>query len=78
MRKHMWDDQAGTFLSVNRDSLKKIPVATIGSWIALMARVPTKRMARRMAEALRTESWQTPLPVPTVDCKDKRWKSVTG
>ncbi len=75
MRKHMWDDEAGTFLSVNRDSLKKVPVATIGSWIALMADVPTARMAARMAEALRTESWQTPLPVPTVDRKDRRWKS---
>ena len=75
MRKHMWDEQAGTFLSVNRDSLKKVPVATIGSWIALMAGVPTAAMAIRMAEALRTENWQTPLPVPTVDRKDKRWKS---
>jgi putative isomerase len=75
MRQHMWDEEAGTFLSVNRDSLKQVPVATIGSWIALMAGVPTTAMARRMAEALRTESWQTPLPVPTVDRKDKRWKS---
>ena len=75
MRQHMWDEQTGTFLSVNRDSLKKVPVATIGSWMALMAGVPTAAMARRMAEALRTESWQTPLPVPTVDRKDRRWKS---
>lgn len=75
MRKHMWDEPAGTFLSVNRDNLEKIPVATIGSWIALMAGVPSGRMARRMAEALWTESWQTPLPVPTVDRKDQRWKS---
>jgi len=28
-----------------------------------------------MAEALRTEHWTTPLPVPTVDRKDRRWKS---
>ncbi len=75
MRRHMWDEEAGTFLSVRRDSLKKVPVATIGSWIALTAGVPTEKMARRMAEALRTESWQTPLPVPTVDRKDKRWKA---
>jgi hypothetical protein len=75
MRQHMWDEQAGTFLSVNRDSLKKVPVATIGSWIGLMAKVPTAGMAQRMAEALRAENWQTPLPVPTVDRKDKRWKS---
>ncbi len=75
MRKHMWDEAAGTFLSVERDSLKKIPVATIGSWMALMAGVPTDAMARRMAESLRTENWTTPLPVPTVDRKDSRWKS---
>ncbi len=75
MRKHMWDEKAGTFLSVNRDTLKKIPVATIGSWIPLHAGVPTKAQAKRMAEVLGTESWQTPLPVPTVDRKDKRWRS---
>jgi len=28
-----------------------------------------------MAEVLGTSSWQTPLPVPTVDSKDTRWKS---
>jgi hypothetical protein len=33
MRTHMWDEASGTFLSVNRDTLEKIPVATIGSWI---------------------------------------------
>jgi len=32
-------------------------------------------MAKRMAEVLSTDSWQTPLPVPTVDRKDPRWKS---
>jgi glycogen debranching enzyme len=73
MRAHMWDEEAGTFLSVQRDSLAKIPVATIGSWMALMAGVPTDAMAARMAEALQTEHWTTPLPVPTVDRKDPRW-----
>jgi hypothetical protein len=75
MRQHMWDEAAGTFLSVKRDTLEKIPVATIGSWMALMAGVPTRRMARRMAAALQTEHWTTPLPVPTVDRLDRRWKS---
>jgi hypothetical protein len=75
MRRHMWDEASGTFLSVRRDGLEKIPVATIGSWMALMAGVPTDAMARRMAEALRTEHWTTPLPVPTVDRKDPRWRS---
>jgi putative isomerase len=60
---------------VERDSLRQIPVATIGSWMALMAGVPTEAMAQRMAEALRGEHWTTPLPVPTVDRLDPRWRS---
>jgi len=75
MREHMWEEKAGTFLSVGRDKLKKIPVATIGSWIPLLAGVPTDAMARRMAEVLASPAWQTPLPVPTVDRTDRRWKS---
>jgi len=75
MRDHMWDDEAGTFLSVKRDTLEKIPVATIGSWIPLAAGVPTDAMAGRMAEVLASPAWMTPLPVPTVDRTDKRWKS---
>ena len=75
MRKHMWDQKAGTFLSVDRDTLKKIPVATIGSWIPLFAGVPTKDMAKQMARTLQTPSWSTPLPIPTVDRMDSRWKS---
>jgi len=75
MRDYMWDEKAGTFLSVKRDTMKKIPVATIGSWIPLTAGVPTKAMAKRMAEVLANDAWQTPLPVPTVDRTDQRWKS---
>jgi len=75
MRDHMWDEKAGTFLSVKRDTMQKVPVATIGSWIPLTAGVPTKAMANRMAEVLASDAWQTPLPVPTVDCTDPRWKS---
>ena len=75
MRKHMWDEPAGTFLSVHRDTLKKVPGATIGSWIPLHAGVPTEAQAKRMAEVLAGDSWQTPLPIPTVDRKDKRWIS---
>jgi putative isomerase len=75
MREHMWDEEAGTFLSVKKKDMMKIPVATISSWIPLAAGVPDKKMAQRMAEVLATESWQTPLPVPTVDSKDPRWKS---
>jgi hypothetical protein len=75
MRDHMWNDEAGTFLSVRRDTLEKIPVATIGSWIPLAAGVPTEAMARRMAEVLASPAWMTPLPVPTVARTDKRWRS---
>jgi glycogen debranching enzyme len=75
MREHLWDDEAGTFLSVKRDSLEKIPVATIGSWIPLTAGIPTAAMADRMAEVLASPKWQTPLPVPTVDRTDSRWKA---
>ena len=75
MREHMWDEAAGTYLSVKRDTLEKIPVATIGSWIPLTAGVPTPAMAKRMAEVLASPAWQTPLPVPTVDRTDKRWQS---
>ena len=71
----MWDEEAGTFLSLKKESKKKIPVATISSWVPLAAGDPTKKMAQRMAEVLATDSWQTPLPVPTVDRKDPRWKS---
>ena len=75
MRDHMWDEAAGAFLSIKRDTLEKIPVATIGSWIPLTAGVPTAAMAGRMAEVLASPAWMTPLPVPTVDRSDKRWKS---
>lgn len=75
MRDHLWDEKAGTFLSVKRDTLEKIPVATIGSWIPLTAGVPTPAMAKRMAEVLASPAWMTPLPVPTVDRTDPRWKS---
>ena len=75
MRDHMWDEEAGTFLSVKKETMEKIPVATISSWVPLAAGVPTIKMARRMAEVLATDSWQTSLPIPTVDRKDPRWKS---
>jgi hypothetical protein len=75
MRDHMWDEKAGTFLAVRRDTLERVPGATIGSWIPLAAGVPTPAMAARMAEVLASPDWQTPLPVPTVGRSDTRWKS---
>ena len=38
-----------------------------------MAEVPSPEMAKRMAEVFMTDHWQTSLPIPTVDRKDKRW-----
>lgn len=75
VRLHMWDEETGTFLAVNRDTLQKIRIATIGSWMPLVAEVPTPNMVKRMAEAIQTDHWQTPLPIPTVDRHDKRWVS---
>jgi putative isomerase len=75
MRQHMWDDEAGLFLAVKRDTLEKVRVGTIGSWIPLTAGVPTQAMADRMAATFKGEGWNTPLPVPTVDRNDPRWKS---
>lgn len=75
MRTHMWDEESGAFLTVKRDTLEKIPVVTIGSWIPLAAGVPTEAQAKRMADVLGSPAWQTPLPVPTVDPGDSRWKS---
>jgi len=73
MRKYMWDDEAGTYLSVKRDTLEKIRIVTIGSWMTLFAEVPTQAQAKRMADVLASDKWQTPLPMPTVDRSDKRW-----
>lgn len=76
MRKHMWDENAGAFVTVGRDTLEKVPVITIGSWIPLVAGVPTQAQAKRMADVLGSPVWHTPLPVPTVDPRDSRWKSA--
>ncbi len=73
MRQHMWDQKAGTFLAVKRDSLEKIHVPTIGSWIPLTVGVPSEEMAARMAEVLATDDWMTPLPICTVGRHDPRF-----
>ena len=75
MRKYMWDGEKGTFLSVKKNNMVKIPVITISSWLPLTAGVPTPEMAQRMAEVLGSKSWQLPLPVSTVDPGDPRYKS---
>ena len=75
MRRYMWDDDQACFLSVRRDSLEKIPPATIGGLVPLLAGIPTKEQAARMAEALSGPRWATPLPVPTVDHQNSHFKS---
>jgi hypothetical protein len=75
MRTHMWDEHAGCFLAVQTSTLKKIPVATVGGFMPLMARVPTKKQAALMAQMLLTPAWATPLPVPTVASTDAEFKS---
>jgi hypothetical protein len=73
MRSHMWDHNHGCFLAVNRTTMQKVQTATVGGFMALMAKVPTKMQGQRMAEVLKSPSWATPLPVPTVDRHDARF-----
>jgi len=75
MRKHMWDEDTGCFLAVRAQSLKKIASPTVGGFMPLMAHVPTRTQAARMATVLATSGWATPLPIPTVARTDKQFKS---
>jgi putative isomerase len=74
MRKLMWDEKAGVFKALRRDSLQKIDALSIGCWMPLLAGVPTPAQAARMAEVLASPAWQTPLPVPTLPANDPRYK----
>jgi glycogen debranching enzyme len=75
MRALMWSEKHGCFLSVQRDSLAKIESPTVGSFVALMAKVPTGAQAAVMAQTLETPTWATPLPVPTVAATDRDFQS---
>lgn len=75
MHHYMWDDSLACFLAVRRDSLEKIPVATIGGLVPLMAGIPTKQQAARMAETLSEARWATRLPIPTVDRQNPHFVS---
>ena len=75
MRRHMWDEKQGCFLSVHRDGLRKMPVATIGGMVPLQAHIPTAAQAARMAEALAGSHWNTPVPLPSVDCLAAEYNS---
>jgi glycogen debranching enzyme len=77
-RTMMWDEEYGSFLSVNRDGSKHNAVS-IGSWMMLMAGVPTTAQAERMIATLSSSRWMTVLPLPTTDRFSKEWEpAVTG
>ena len=76
MRKYMWDSQAGMFFAVRRDTLEKIPQQSIGCWMPLLAGVPTREMAARMAQVLETDDWMTPVPVATIPRSDPRFEAA--
>ena len=75
MRRYMWDERQGCFLGVRRDGMRKAATATIGGMVALEGGIPTAMQAARMANALAGASWNTPLPLPTVDRLDAEYKS---
>lgn len=75
MRRHMWDEEQGCFLAVRRPGLEKLPVATIGGMVPLYAQIPIQKQAERMAQALATSHWNTPVPVPSVDRLNDQYKS---
>jgi neutral trehalase len=72
MRRHMWDNEAGLFLAVKRDSLEKIQVPCISGFIPLFAEVPTPEQAARMANELRKPDWFTHLPIPSAP-RGSKW-----
>lgn len=75
MRNLMWDEQQGVFLAVRREGMKKIASATVGGMVPLQGQIPTPPQAARMAEALATPHWSTPVPLPSVDRLDAEYKS---
>lgn len=76
MRTHMWSEKHGCFLAVRRNSMEKIESPTVGSFVPLMARIPTKAQAATMAAVLETPAWATPLPIPTVASTNPAYKSA--
>lgn len=66
MRRHMWDEEAGCFLAVRRGTMEKIRPATVGGMVPVQGPAVTNKQAARMAQALMTKDWATPLPIPSV------------
>lgn len=77
MRTHMWDETQGCFLAVRRITMQKMRPATIGGMVALQPSIPLPEQAARMAEALATPHWNTPVPLPSVDAKAAEYGSGT-
>lgn len=75
MQQHMWDDEAGCYLGVHRSGLRKMHPATIGGMVPLYAGIPTARQSARMARALASSRWNTPIPIPSVESDDAQYKS---
>ncbi len=75
MRTHMWSDKYACFLAVRQTSMEKIESPTVGSFVPLMAGIPSKSQAAAMAAALETPAWATPLPIPTVASTNPAFKS---
>jgi putative isomerase len=77
MQKYMWDEHQGCYLAVRREGLTKLRTATIGGMVPLQAGIPSKDEAARMAEALSTDHWNTPIPLPSVDRDDPEYRSTS-
>ena len=75
-RQWMWSEQTGMFHSIRRGG-EKISALTVGSWMMMMAEVPTPEQAQRMLATLRTPQWMTPLPLPSVGRCDPTWQPAT-
>jgi hypothetical protein len=75
MRSHMWDDDQGCFLGVNRNGMSKVKSATIGGMVPLQGGIPTPKQAARMAQSLAGPHWNTPVPLPSVDRLDAEYRS---
>jgi len=77
MRAHMWSEKHGCFLAVQRDAMAQIDSPTVGSFVPLMAKVPTADQAAKMAQALGSPAWATSLPIPTVATTNSKFQSGT-
>ncbi len=77
MRMHMWSEKHRCFLAVKRDSMAQIESPTVGSFVPLMAQIPTRGQAEKMAESLESRAWATKLPIPTVATTNPNFQSST-